>query len=125
MEDKKPNLFSFSAKYETETELYTHIIKCYNLICNKGMTGREISTLVYYLKYGYSLKTKRMLITELAVTDNHVNVINCKLREKGLLVQDNRNEQKSFLSEEMEHIKSFVENAGTTKIIPIVFSNNG
>lgn len=122
MEESK-NVLSFSVEYDTDRELYTHVVKLYNLVCNKKITDREVPFVVYYLKYGYNKEVKKMLREELGVKSNHIDVINHKLREKGILIQDEYNKNNHRLCEEVLSLKSFVESSQTIKMIPIIFKN--
>lgn len=120
MEENK-NIISFSVSYETERELYTHVIKLYNLVCDKKITKREIPFVVSYLKYGYSKETKDMLTSELGVNSNDIDVLNFNLRKKGILIQNKYNKHNSFLCDDILTLKNFVEGTGSLKVIPIVF----
>ena len=47
----KEGIFSFEAPYKTEADLYKSLLKCYDLVCSKNITDREIEFLTIYLKY--------------------------------------------------------------------------
>lgn len=114
--------FSLEAKYKTEIELYKSVLKCYNLICSKGMTEREIDFLSMYLKYGYNRETRKIIRESYDVNSNYIGVLNHTLKTKGFLIKDERNENKKHLSEDLIRIKEFVEGGSDVKILPISFS---
>lgn len=120
----KEGIFSFEAPYKTETDLYKSLLKCYDLVCSKNITDREIEFLTIYLKYGYSKDTRKLIKDQFDIKPNYVGVINHSLKTKGLLIEDERNYNKKSLSDDLIQIKNFVENGKSDKILPIVFKFN-
>lgn len=117
----KEGIFSLEAPYKSEADLYKSLLKCYNLICSKNITDKEIEFLSIYLRYGYSKETRKLVREQFDISANYVGVINHTLKTKGLLVDDERNFNNKSLSKDLLDIKSFVESSTNDKILPIVF----
>lgn len=117
----KEGIFSLETPYKTESDLYKSLLKCYNLICSKNITDREIEFLTIYLKYGYSRETRKLVKEQYGINSNYVGVINHSLKTKGLLVDDERNFNKKSLSSDLLDIKNFVEGSSNDKMLPIIF----
>lgn len=124
MEENR-SILSFTVNYETETELYTQIVRLYSLVCNVDLTEAEIPFVVYYLRYGYSKEIKKMIREDLGVKSNHIDVKNHSLKKKGVLTLSEYGERRLELSENIMVLKDFIEKNSSTKMIPIVFKSNG
>lgn len=120
----KEGIFSLEAPYKSEADLYKSLLKCYNLICSKNITDKEIEFLSIYLRYGYSKETRKLVREQFDISANYVGVINHALKTKGLLVDDERNFNNKSLSKDLLDIKSFVESSTNDKILPIIFKYN-
>ena len=74
----KEGIFSLEAPYKSEADLYKSLLKCYNLICSKNITDKEIEFLSIYLRYGYSKETRKLVREQFDISANYVGVINCR-----------------------------------------------
>ena len=117
----REGIFSLEAPYKSEADLYKSLLKCYNLICSKNITEREVEFLTVYLKYGYSNDTRKLIRDQYKIKANYVGVINHSLKTKGLLIDDERNYNKKTLCNDLIGIKNFVESGSSDKILPIIF----
>lgn len=121
MLDKK--ILAFNCPYNTESELYRKVMKIYNIMAEKNLTDKQIETLIMYIRYGYSKKTKEVINKELNFkSENYIHVMNHNLKQKGMLVDDPYNKRKKDISLELQNIKNFVEKKQSEKLLPLIFN---
>ncbi len=98
-----------------DIELLSKVIRIYSVLklgddLDKSLEKNEERVLVYYLKYGYSKDTKKLIIEDLGIKPTYLNTVNCKLDKKGYLIKDKRNKQKKHLSQGLKKLKeSFID----------------
>lgn len=99
-------------------------MRIYNIVADIGLTDKEIETLIMYIRYGYSVNTKSVIIKELKFkSQNYIHVMNCKLKKKGMLLDDPYNKRKKELSTDLKNIKNFVEMKKSEKVLPLLFKS--
>jgi hypothetical protein len=110
------NKIHYNKSYcKNDVDLLSKVIRIYSVIklgngLEQSLEKNEERVLVYYLKYGYSKETKRLIIEDLGIKPTYLNTVNCKLDKKGYLIKDKRNKQKKHLSEGLEKLKkSFID----------------
>ena len=84
------------------------------------ISGRKLETLAYYLKHGYSKKTKEKILKDCKIKDSNLNNVNCELRRLGFITVDARNENKNHVDPKLsDFIKYMVDNKGEYVLIKI------
>ena len=118
--DKK--ILAFDCSYNKESDLYRKVMHVYNIVAEKGLTDKQIETLIMYIRYGYSRETKGVIMKELKFkSENYIHVMNHNLKQKGMLVDDPYNKRKKNISTELQNIKNFVEKKQSDKLLPLIF----
>jgi len=103
------------SKCKNDFDLLSKVIRIYSVIklgdgLKQSLEKNEEKVLVYYLKYGYSKDTKKLILEDLDIKSTYLNTVNCKLDKKGYLIKDKRNKQKKHLSEGLKKLKeSFID----------------
>ena len=87
---------------------------------NIKISGRKLETLAYYLKHGYSKKTKEKILKDCKIKDSNLNNVNCELRRLGFITVDARNENKNHVDPKLsDFIKYMVDNKGKYVLIKV------
>lgn len=119
------DILSFSCSYDKETELYRKAIRIYSIVSDKKLADKQIEALIMYIRYGYSRETKEVIKKELKFkSENYIHVMNFKLKQQGMLVDDKYNRTKKHISQEIKNIKNFVESNKSKKILPLIFNTS-
>lgn len=96
--------------YTTEYELYVKMIEIANIVKDWGLTKYQIDILTFYLIYGYSTETKKLILEHTTIKSiDSLNTQNYQISKKGILVPDKRNKNNKNLSYELNDIKEFVK----------------
>lgn len=84
-------------------------IKIYVILKDiKKLTGRKLEVLSYYLKYGFSKKTKKDIIKQIKITDSNLNNVNCELRKMGVINSVGYNQSLNEVSKDLIDFKEFL-----------------
>lgn len=91
--------------YKSDLDKIEKVLNVYSTI--KGIQFREFEKVIlkYYLVYGYSKETKRIIQEDLGKKEGNIRVVDTSLREKGFLNKGTANLRKSRLSDDMEQIR--------------------
>lgn len=91
--------------YKSDLDKIEKVLNVYSII--KGIQFREFEKVIlkYYLVYGYSKETKRIIQEDLGKKEGNIRVVDTSLREKGFLNKGTSNLRKSRLSDDMEQIR--------------------
>jgi len=109
--------------YGSDLELIEKLLSIYSVVKDINLRVFEKTILKYYIKYGYSLDIRDMIVEDTGKTLGMVKVTETELRRKGLLKKGSNNERKSELSNEMESLRnSFIKNKNNT--LGMVFKND-
>lgn len=91
--------------YSHDLQKLEKVLTIYSICKDKPIRPFEKKVLIYYLKFGYSPETKKIIVEDTGKRPEYVNTTNTFLREKGFLVE-NRYEE-CHLSPDMEMLKKF------------------
>lgn len=117
------NILTFEYSFNRESDLYRKLLEVYSVMYNLGLTGAEVEVLVMYLRHGFSTEAKKVIIKELNFKSmNYINVINFKLKQKGMLI-DSYNRNKKELAPLLVELKKFVALKRKKKMLPLIFEN--
>jgi len=113
--------------YKIETQRLSEMdeilrcIKLYVILKDiKKLTGRKLEVLSYYLKFGYSKKTKKDVIKGIKITDSNLNNINHELRKMGVINSIGYNQSANEVNKELLQFKKFiVDNKGNYVLIKL------
>lgn len=92
-------------KFENELHKLEKILAIYSVSKDKVLRKFEKLVLKYYLKYGFSTETKRIVAEDTGKRVEYINTINTFLRDKGFLVENKYKE--TYLSDDMEMLRKF------------------
>jgi len=112
-EDVKESCIDGHFKIETERlnemDEILRCIKLYVILKDiKKLTGRKLEVLSYYLKFGYSKKTKKDIIKGIEITDSNLNNINHELRKMGVINSVGYNQSTNEVNKELLKFKQFI-----------------
>lgn len=113
--------------YKIETQRLSEMdeilrcIKLYVILKDiKKLTGRKLEVLSYYLKFGYSKKTKKDVIKGIKITDSNLNNINHELRKMGVINKVGYNQSANEVNKDLLEFKKFiVDNKGSYVLINV------
>lgn len=101
--------------YKIETQRLSEMdeilrcIKLYVILKDiKKLTGRKLEVLSYYLKFGYSKKTKKDVIKGIKITDSNLNNINHELRKMGVINSVGYNQSANEVNKDLLQFKEFI-----------------
>lgn len=101
--------------YKIDTERLSDIeeiircIKIYVILKDiLKLSGRKLEVLSYYLKFGYSKKTKKDIIKNIKITDSNLNNINHELRRMGVINSVGYNQSSNEVSSELLEFTKFI-----------------
>tara|TARA_R110000868_G_scaffold74337_2_gene214924 strand:- start:46541 stop:47047 length:507 start_codon:yes stop_codon:yes gene_type:complete len=101
--------------YKIDTERLSGIeeilrcIKLYVILKDiQKLSGRKLEVLSYYLKFGYSKKTKKDIIKNIKITDSNLNNINHELRRMGVINSVGYNQSSNEVSAELLEFTRFI-----------------
>lgn len=122
-------VFKIINKYDSESELCLRLIKFYNIVDDWGLTDTQINILVYLIRFGWSNKTKAIIIDRLKISDNSLTTNISYMRRgrvgdrkiKKLLLTSSKNRNITTLGKELSDIKKFVESTEENKSLYIRF----
>lgn len=102
-----------------EMEEILRCIKLYVILKDiKKLTGRKLEVLSYYLKFGYSKKTKKDIIKNIRITDSNLNNVNHELRKMEVINSVGYNQSTNEVNKELLEFKKFiVDNKGSYVLI--------
>lgn len=113
--------YKIETKRLSEMDEILRCIKTYVILKDiKKLTGRKLEVLSYYLKFGYSKKTKKDIIKGINITDSNLNNINHELRKMGVINSVGYNQSANEVNKELLEFKKFiVDNKGSYVLIKI------
>lgn len=101
--------FKIETKRLNEMDEILRCIKLYVILKDiKKLTGRKLEVLSYYLKFGYSKKTKKDIIKGIKITDSNLNNINHELRKMGVINSVGYNQSTNEVNPELLKFKKFI-----------------
>lgn len=111
--------FKIETQRLSEMDEILRCIKLYVILRDiKKLTGRKLEVLSYYLKFGYSKKTKKDIIKGIKITDSNLNNINHELRKMGVINSVGYNQSSNEVNKDLLDFKSFiVDNKGNYVLI--------
>jgi len=118
-------------QYSNELELISTIIKIYSLVSRKQkLTEKEEDILMFYIKYGYSAKTKNAIVKDVKknnvkddhtkITKKHLDVINHALKNKGYLDNHPTNGRLKVLSKDLQNLSDVFMNRNGEKMMYLI-----
>lgn len=123
---KALNPFYNKANIKNEVDLLDKVVDIYSILnfdSRSQIVPHEKKVLVYYLKRGLNEETLQTVMTDLNYTKNYRDSVNKKLRDKGFLVRDEKNQQKFHLNNDLLLLKKkFIDEK--TKVFYIQFRTN-
>jgi len=107
MKEKTPEkrFPTFRSTYSNDLDLIEKILMCYSILKNKPIRNFEMTTLKYYIKYGFNDEAKQFIMEDEGKKEGDIRVANVHLREKGYLNHGINNQRKSELSPDMAKIR--------------------
>jgi len=114
--------FTIETERLTDMEEILRCIKLYVILKDiKKVTGRKLEVLSYYLKFGYSKKTKTSIIKGIKITDSNLNNINHELRKLGVINSVGYNQSANEVNRDLLTFKeSIVDNKNNYTLIKIL-----
>lgn len=119
----------FELNFESDIEIIEALVTLY---CQRRVFRKEISRLPraklinmlsMYLRYGYNMETKNKLKDIFGEDDmTNINSWNRELRVMGFLIKDMRNENMSYLNNDLQQIKTYYDIAKGKLDIKIMFT---
>lgn len=101
--------FKIETERLSEMDEILRCIKLYVILKDiKKLTGRKLEVLSYYLKFGYSKKTKKTIIKGIQITDSNLNNINHELRKMGVINSVGYNQSTNEVNKELLKFKEFI-----------------
>jgi len=101
--------YKIETKRLSEMDEILRCIKMYVILKDiKKLTGRKLEVLSYYLKFGYSKKTKKDIIKGIKITDSNLNNINHELRKMGVINSVGYNQSTNEVNPELLEFKKFI-----------------
>jgi len=101
--------FKIQTERLNEMDEILRCIKLYAILKNiKKLTGRRIEVLSFYLKFGYSKKTKKDILKVLKISDSNLNNINHELRKMKVISSVGYNQSTNEVNEELLNFKKFI-----------------
>lgn len=101
--------FKIDTERLNEMDEILRCIKLYVILKDiKKLTGRKLEVLSYYLKFGYSKKTKKDIIKGIKITDSNLNNINHELRKMGVINSVGYNQSTNEVNKELLKFKEFI-----------------
>lgn len=101
--------YKIETKRLNEMEEIIRCIKLYIILKDiKKLTGRKLEVLSYYLKFGYSKKTKKDVIKGIKITDSNLNNINHELRKMGVINSIGYNQSANEVHKDLLEFKEFI-----------------
>lgn len=101
--------YKIETKRLSEMDEILRCIKMYVILRDiKKLTGRKLEVLSYYLKFGYSKKTKKDVIKGIGITDSNLNNINHELRKIGVINSVGYNQSANEVNEDLLQFKEFI-----------------
>lgn len=100
---------------ESEHELYKMLVlHCSMMKLMKDQScallrPQLVTVLAFYVQYGYSTETKRMIRDVQGYESRIVDGLNHDLKEKGYLVEDPHNKRVKYIHKELEAMKKVYE----------------
>jgi len=109
--DKKPTFYTNYCEFKNEVDIVNKLLSIYSIVKKNGnLRDFEKKVLNYYIRKGYSTKTKKQIVKELGLKQRNLNQTNYHLTNKGYLKQSTRNQKNKSLNKELQDIrKYFVE----------------
>lgn len=119
----------FECKFDSDLEVIEALVTLY---CqrqmmlkkiNKMPRAKLINMLSMYLRYGYNMESKKKLKEIFDEPDmTNINSWNRELRVQGFLIKDFKNENLSFLNDDLQQIKKYYDIAKGKIDIKIMFT---
>ena len=101
--------YKIETKRLSEMDEILRCIKTYVILKDiKKLTGRKLEVLSYYLKFGYSKKTKKDIIKGINITDSNLNNINHELRKMGVINSVGYNQSANEVNKELLEFKNLL-----------------
>ena len=101
--------YTIETKRLSEMDEILRCIKMYVILKDiKKLTGRKLEVLSYYLKFGYSKKTKKDIIRGIKITDSNLNNINHELRKMGVINSVGYNQSANEVNKDLLEFKKFI-----------------
>lgn len=113
--------YKIDTKRLSVTDEIVRCIKLYAILKDiPKITGRKLEVLTYYLKFGYSKETKKIVIKGIKITDSNLNNINHELRKMGVINSVGYNQSANEVNKELLEFKEFiVDNKGKFMLVEI------
>lgn len=119
----------FECKFDSDLEVIEALVTLY---CQRQMMlgkiskmprAKLINMLSMYLRYGYNMETKKKLKDIFNEPDmTNINSWNRELRVQGFLVKDFKNENLSYLNDDLKQIKQYYDLAKGKVDIKVMFT---
>lgn len=107
--------------YKNEIEFVDKLITIYSTVAmkaDKQLRKFEKDVLNYYMRFGFSTNTKKIIQSELGKTPDTITQATFYLKKKGYLVDSRTNMSKKNLNKDLQALKeSFID--GDKKILAI------
>lgn len=114
------NIFKFDAKIENERHLIDKVIDYYCISKDKKITASLKQKLNYYIRFGCSKKTRRIMQTNENLKSSNIRQADYNLIKKGFLFRGNKNYNDIRLTEDLKKLKeSFLDNKTRNIIISL------
>lgn len=115
--------------YNSEVELYSTLIRIYNVVHRWGLTETQINILIYLIRFDYSKETKEIICDKLKITEKSLTTNLSYLRQgkigkrkiKKLLETSEKNQNITLLKTELKDIKKFIDSKDDFKAFYIKF----
>lgn len=115
-------IFGYSISSKGDLDLINKLLNIYSAIQgDKFLRPKLISVLAFYIKFDYSVDTKKMIMDSLDIKVENLNQINAELTKKGCLMRDSRNFKKKHLSDDMISLRNYFLAGDYSKILLVKF----
>lgn len=134
MEEKTNSVkyFGYTIEYIDDLDLINKALEVYATLERVGkdntfLRPRLLSVLSFYMLYGFSADTKRLIVDSLGITMKNLNQINAELNKHECIVRCPRNFRKQHLCEALQALKDYLFSDSVVKavIIPFVKATPG
>lgn len=118
---RKELMHPLICNYKNEIEFVDKLITIYSTVAmkaDKQLRKFEKDVLNYYMRFGFSTNTKKIIQSELGKTPDTITQATFYLKKKGYLVDSRTNMSKKNLNKDLQALKeSFID--GDKKILAI------
>lgn len=120
------NVYGIPITYKDKLDLLKKVLRIYasviNINTNKNyLRPRLVDVLAFYILFGYTKDTKKLILESLKMDIKNLNQINSELTKKKFLIRDANNFTKKHISKELEGLNDYFILKKTNNIFLVKF----